>query len=551
MGSQADDDDPGPGEAPGPGPGLPGLLAGFERGGAWEAAAPSAALAAALQAAAGPDGLYEGAEAGALVGIAARWATMESWAAAGTLGALRAMTREDGQGRPLTRRRNDLPDGWDDSLIYQIAGALAMGPVSAQNLAGLAWTLGLRLPGIGRLLADGTLTKPKAKLIAATFEPLNEDEATRAEALILGELEGRTWFQVQRLAWRAALAVAPDAAERRRAAAERRRARVTVFREESGAVGLSGRDLPAAPALSGHANVLARADRYQASGAFPGHTLGALQALAYLHLLNNVTTEDAIAFARTATTEPPGHPGQDEQDPDDEDDEDPWADAGTGADAPGNGGDDGPATTTTRATTTTQTTTTVRATTTIRATTTRTTTTVQATTRIQATTTVQVVAAIRAMTTVRATAGIPATTTAQVPGGDPGDGDNPGDDADPGGGPGPDGGDGGADGPGGAGGPPALPEITAPLATLQRRAQRAGETRLLGPLDPALTRDLAAAAARSPHTRWEITTTDERGYATGHATARPRHRKRHQPHHPARPTTRSPHESTSPSPRRS
>ena len=97
MGSQADDDDPGPGEAPGPGPGLPGLLAGFERGGAWEAAAPSAALAAALQAAAGPDGLYEGAEAGALVGIAARWATMESWAAAGTLGALRAMTREDGR----------------------------------------------------------------------------------------------------------------------------------------------------------------------------------------------------------------------------------------------------------------------------------------------------------------------------------------------------------------------------------------------------------------------------------------------------------------------
>ena len=63
------------------------------------------------------------------------------------------MTREDAQGRPLTRRRTDLPDGWNDDLNYQIAGALAMGPVSAGNLAGLAWTLGLRLPGIGRLLA--------------------------------------------------------------------------------------------------------------------------------------------------------------------------------------------------------------------------------------------------------------------------------------------------------------------------------------------------------------------------------------------------------------
>ena len=259
MGSPADDD-PGPGGAPRPGQSLPELLAAFEHGGAWETAAPSAALAMALETAAGPDGLYEGAEAGALVGIASQFAAVESWAAAGTLGALRAMTREDGQGRPLTRRRTDLPDGWDDNLIYQIAAALAMGPVSAQNLAGLAWTLGLRLPGIGRLLQDGTLTKPKARLIAQTFEPLDEDEAARAEALILGELEGKTWFQVQRLAWRAALAVAPDIAERRRTAAERHRARITLFREESGAAGLSGRDLPTAPALTGHANILARAE---------------------------------------------------------------------------------------------------------------------------------------------------------------------------------------------------------------------------------------------------------------------------------------------------
>ena len=171
-----------------------------------------------------------------------------------------------------------------------------------------------RLPGIGRLLADGTLTKAKAKLIAATFEPLSEDEATRAEALILGELKGKTWFQVERLAWRAALAVAPDVAERRRAEAEKRRARVTIFREESGAVGLSGRDLPAAQALSGHANVLARAEAYERSGAFPDHTGSALQALAYLHLLNDVSAEDAIAFARTGDAQPPDDTPPDEDD---------------------------------------------------------------------------------------------------------------------------------------------------------------------------------------------------------------------------------------------
>jgi hypothetical protein len=59
---------------------------------------PSAALAVALEAAAGPGELYEGADTDALVGIVRQWAAVESWAAAGKLGALRAMMREDGGG---------------------------------------------------------------------------------------------------------------------------------------------------------------------------------------------------------------------------------------------------------------------------------------------------------------------------------------------------------------------------------------------------------------------------------------------------------------------
>ncbi len=250
-------------------PGLPELLAAFGHGGAWEAAAPSAVLAAALETAAGPSGGYDGADTDALTGIVRQWAAIESWAAAGLLGALRAMMREDDSGSPVLRRRPDLPGGWDDSLNYEIAAALSMGPVSAQNLAGLAWALGMRVPGIGRLLADGTLTRSKAKLVAQVFEPLGEDEAARAEALILGELDGRTYPQVERLACRAALAVAPDVAERRRVKGERQ-ARVTVFREQAGTAGVSGRDLPAGEALAGHANVLARARAYEVSGAFPG-----------------------------------------------------------------------------------------------------------------------------------------------------------------------------------------------------------------------------------------------------------------------------------------
>ena len=457
MGWQADDD-PGPGSTPGPGESLPDLLAAFEHGGAWDTAAPSAQLVAALAAAAGPRGLYEGAEAGAMVGIVRQWAATESWAAAGTLGALRAMMREDGQGRPLLRRRNDLPDGWSDSLNYEIAAALAMGPVSAGNLANLALTLGSGCPASAGSSRTAPSPSPKPNSSSRTFEPLDEDEAIRAEALILGDLAGKTWFQVERLAWRAALAVAPDIAERRRSEAERKRARVTIFREESGAAGLSGRDLPTEQALSGHANILTRAAQYEASGAFPDQNTSGLQALAYLHLLNNISADDAIAFARTATAtatatatvQPPDSttPGSDERDAPGE--------AGRGQ---SNGEDDD---------------------------------------------------------------------------GPEGDDDDPSGGVSSGGpGPGGDSGPGGGDAnPGGTGKRPVLPEVIAPLATLQGRAKRPGDNRLLGPLDPALTRDLAAAAARSPNARWEITIIDDHGYATGHGVARPGRGRRQQPRPP-------------------
>ena len=71
--------------------------------------------------------------------------------------------------------------------------------------------------------------------------------------------------------------------------------------------------------------------------------------------------------------------------------------------------------------------------------------------------------------------------------------------------------------------------LTAPLATLTRLADRPGELAGLGPVDPWLTRDLAAAAARNPRTTWCVTVTDEKGHAVGHGCARPEprnHRKR-------------------------
>jgi hypothetical protein len=63
--------------------------------------------------------------------------------------------------------------------------------------------------------------------------------------------------------------------------------------------------------------------------------------------------------------------------------------------------------------------------------------------------------------------------------------------------------------------------LTAPLATLTGLADRPGDLSGLGPVDPWLTRDLAAAAARNPKTTWCVTVTDEQGHAVGHGCARP------------------------------
>jgi hypothetical protein len=71
--------------------------------------------------------------------------------------------------------------------------------------------------------------------------------------------------------------------------------------------------------------------------------------------------------------------------------------------------------------------------------------------------------------------------------------------------------------------PLALPrpaELVIPLLTLLGLAERPGEGHGLGPLDPALCRDLAASAANSARSEWCLTITDASGFAIGHGCAR-------------------------------
>jgi hypothetical protein len=72
--------------------------------------------------------------------------------------------------------------------------------------------------------------------------------------------------------------------------------------------------------------------------------------------------------------------------------------------------------------------------------------------------------------------------------------------------------------------------LTVTLPTMLGLADRPGEISGLGPVDPALARDLAHdlahAAAQNPKTTYCVTVTDQHGHAIGHGCARPEPKNR-------------------------
>ena len=299
----------GTGASPDRGPGVPGggepggappvrdpRLALFAGDGLDGSPAPSGALALLADELSGPGRRCPGATGNEMAGLLRVWAAVESWAAGAKLGVIAELIRRDDT-PPGAGRHGDLPDAWSPSLRHELAAALSCPAQSAETTAWLAWEHQARLPGTGALLSDGTLTAAKARAVTETFRYLSDADAARAEALILGQLTGKTYPQVLRLAEHAALTVDPGLAERRREQAQKKDARVTLFREQQGTAGLSGRDLPPDEALAAMASVNARAQDYEDSGAFGDTRMDVLRAYAYLDLLNGVSPGARIACA--------------------------------------------------------------------------------------------------------------------------------------------------------------------------------------------------------------------------------------------------------------
>jgi hypothetical protein len=298
MGWQPGSDDK-TGDEPGPVPGVPGRdprLADFAHGGTWDTRPPSAALAATLEKVSGPEQRYHGASRDELLGVLRKWEAQESWSAANKLSVLRALIREDDEPSP----------GWSKSLTHEVSLALSVPPQSAERLMWNAWNLETRLPGVAALLENGKLTFAKARAINDALGSLSDEDAARAEALILPELPGKTYSQAEKRANQAAITVDPESATRRREEAERNRARVALRRDPSGAVSLSGYDLPTDETLAAHASVCARAQQYKDARdgndqVFPGVRMDQFRAMAYLDLMNGITADERIASGQPAS----------------------------------------------------------------------------------------------------------------------------------------------------------------------------------------------------------------------------------------------------------
>jgi Domain of unknown function (DUF222) len=323
----------GPAEEPARGTGLPGgsgdvsggrrqtpggardpRLAGFVEGGPGDTCPPSAALARVVDDLSGPERRCDGATDEELVGLLGRWGTLESWAAAGKLAAVRELIRRrarPGLGSYPPPAHGDLPDQWHEGLAHEVSAALGLSIRGADNLTCFAWDLQARLPGVGAALANGTISEWKAKLISDALAPLDDQQAAEAEKLILDQVTGQPPGIIGKLAAQAACTVDPDGAARRREHAEREEARVRFWRDNGGACALAAYGLPTDQALAANDAIETRARRYKQLKVRPDARLDQLRVLAFLDILNSITVEARLAQARAdAAAQGPAGPGQ-------------------------------------------------------------------------------------------------------------------------------------------------------------------------------------------------------------------------------------------------
>ncbi len=160
----------------------------------------------------------------------------------------------------------------------EIAAALTLTRCSAENLTGRAMSLA-ELPATWAALACGRIDVPKAMVIVYGVTGLAPDLARRVEAQVLGKAPRQTTGELRKAVAVAAIVADPAAADQRLAATQKQ-ARVERWAEPGGTAALAGRDLPPADVLAADNRINALAAALKADGAEA--TMDQLRAQVYL-----------------------------------------------------------------------------------------------------------------------------------------------------------------------------------------------------------------------------------------------------------------------------
>jgi hypothetical protein len=258
---------------------------------------PSVAEAARLTRAAGKDRRYGGRPDAEVMLALGGWGALESWACAQKIAATQEMIRRrpDRRAVPAAGAGPDqdaLPAVWDRTLSEELALELSSSVYSGQALAELSYALGSRLPLTAAALEDGVLDMGKVRLIAGETAVLTDEQARAAEAEIAGQWDGLTWGELRDLVTAAVINADPEGARKRREEASKdARYRFCLDRGALTAT-LAGYSLPPADAIRADQRVRARARGYRRHG-IEG-TFDQLCALAYLDLLTGRDARDRI-----------------------------------------------------------------------------------------------------------------------------------------------------------------------------------------------------------------------------------------------------------------
>ncbi|HMH91959.1 MAG TPA: DUF222 domain-containing protein, partial [Streptosporangiaceae bacterium] len=214
-----------------------------------------------------------------LVGMAEAFRRVASWAQAGELAMIAQVAVRSAAADPRAGLAADgRPALLTEDATAQVSLGLTLSHTGAEAWTGLAVALRWRLPRTAAALAAGRIDTYRAKILAEAVISLSDAAARAVEDRVLPQAGDLTYGQLHAAVRRAVIAVDPEGAEHRRAAAERR-AKLSLYPDQDGTATLVGARLPAAQAAAAYAKICAIANAMKAAGAGGGIHFLRCQAL--------------------------------------------------------------------------------------------------------------------------------------------------------------------------------------------------------------------------------------------------------------------------------